>query len=201
MSQRDGQPRADPDELEAIRSDDPDDAVLVRRAREDASQFAVLYRRHLPRVYRFLLARLGDEQQAQDATAQTFLAAFEGLAGYRGQGAFIAWLLTIARNKAADLCREQRAVVALDAAAALPSPEPSPERVVAARLALEDVMRVMRALAPERAEAVALRLFAGLSLAETAAVMGKNEPAVKMLVHRGVRDLRERLAGGSEADA
>ena len=180
---------------------DTSDAELVLRARQDQSEFAVLYRRYLPRVYRFLLARLGDVQQAQDTTAQTFLAALEGLPNYRGQGPFIAWLLSIARHKAADLCRERRASVSLEAVADLPPTIPSPERVVVARLELEDVVRVRRVLAPERAEALALRLFAGLNLAEAAAVMDKNEAAVKMLVHRAVRDLRDRLAYRSDADA
>lgn len=81
-----------------------DDAELVRAARQDRAAFAALYWRHVPRVYRFLQARLGDAQLAQDATAQIFLAALEGLDGSRGQGPFITWLLTSARHKAAGLC-------------------------------------------------------------------------------------------------
>jgi DNA-directed RNA polymerase specialized sigma24 family protein len=52
----------------------------------------------------------------------------------------------------------------------------------------------LKLISPERAEALVLCLFGGLSLAETAQVVGKSEAAVKMLVHRGICDLQDRLA-------
>jgi RNA polymerase sigma-70 factor, ECF subfamily len=177
-----------------------DDDALARAAEHDPAAFAELYRRHLNRVYRFALARLGDVHQAQDLTAQTFLAALEGIAGYRGQGAFAAWLLTIARHKLADHFRRSRATLSLEAAIQVVAPGPPPEQLVVARLQLEQVARMLPALAPERAEALALRLFSGLSVAEVAQVMGKGEAAVKMLVHRAVHDLRERLAFSGEME-
>ena len=176
------------------------DDELVERALRDRAAFGELYRRYLPRVYRYALARTGDVEQAQDVTAQTFLAALEGLASYRRTGTLLAWLLTIARHKAADLARGRRALAPLEQAARLASPEPSPERIVAARLELEQVLRALRTLAPERAEALALRVFSALTTAETAAVLGKSEAAVKMLVHRAVHDLQARLAFRIEAE-
>lgn len=179
------------------------DEELVRRAQEhldDPAAFAALYRRHLPRVYRYLLARLGDPHLAQDATAQTFLAALEGIGSYRGSGEFRAWLLMIARNKAMDSFRARRATVPLEAVIEMPSSAPSPEQVVTTRLQLADVLRAMRTLSPDRAEALALRIFGGMSVAEVGAVMEKQDAAVKMLVYRALRDLRERLGVGSEAE-
>jgi RNA polymerase sigma-70 factor (ECF subfamily) len=177
------------------------DDELVERALHDRAAFAELYRRYLPRVYRYALVQMGgDTQQAQDVTAQTFLVALERLATYRRTGTFIAWLLSIARHKAADLHRARQAGVPLEEAAAVASPEPSPERIVAARLELAQVVRTLHTLAPERAEALTLRLFAELTTAEIASVMGKSEAAVKMLVHRAISDLRERLGFRIEAE-
>jgi RNA polymerase sigma-70 factor (ECF subfamily) len=176
------------------------DDDLVERALRDRAAFGELYRRYLPRVYRYALARTGDAEQAQDITAQTFLAALEGLGSYRRTGTFLAWLLTIARHKVVDHARRQRAVEPLEQAAELASREPSPDQIVAARLELEQVLRVLRGLAPDRAEAFALRMFGELTAAEVAVVLGKSEAAVKMLVHRAVRDLRERLAFRIEAE-
>ena len=179
------------------------DEELVQRAQEypaDPTAFAELYRRHLPRVYRYLLARLGDQHVAQDVTAQTFLAALEGIGNYRGSGEFRAWLLMIAHNKAADVFRTRRATVPLEAVVEMPSSSPSPEQVVTTRLQLEEVLRAMRTLSPERAEALALRIFGGMSIAEVGAAMEKQETAVKMLVYRAVRDLRERLGFRIEAE-
>jgi RNA polymerase sigma-70 factor (ECF subfamily) len=172
----------------------PDDRTLARDARTDRDAFAQLYRRHADRVYRYLLVRLADEHVAQDVTAQTFLAALERLATYRGEGEFISWLLAIARNKAADALRSRSSTLSLEAADALASPQPSPDQVVEARLRLDAVARALRSIAPERAEALALRVVGGLSAAEAGVVMGKSEAAVKMLVSRAIHDLRERLA-------
>lgn len=186
---------------EAAATDRVEDDELARQARQDPSAFAELYRRHLPRVYRYLLARLGDVHQAQDVTAQTFLSALENIATYRSQGNFPAWLLGIAHNKAVDLYRGRRITVPLEEAAQVESLDPSPEQLAAARLQMEQVVRALRALAPDRAEALALRIFSGLSVAEVGVVMGRSEAAVRMLVHRAIRDLRERLAFRSEAES
>ena len=177
------------------------DDELVRRAQQgDRAAFAVLYRRHLPRVYRYLLARMGDEQLAQDVTAQCFLAALENLPHFRGHGAFAAWLLGIARHKATDAFRSRRVMLPLESAAHVESSAPAPERIIASRLALEEVVRALGGLAPDRAEALTLRLFGQLEVSEVSAVMGKSEAAVKMLVHRAIQDLRARLGRGSEAE-
>lgn len=60
----------------------------VRRAQEDPSAFADLYRQHVKQVYRYVLARVSNVGDAQDLTSQTFLTALESLPNYRGQGAF-----------------------------------------------------------------------------------------------------------------
>src|SRR5262249_49671135 len=177
------------------------DDERVERALRDRAAFAELYRRHLSRIYRYALAQTsGDAQQAQDVTAQTFLAALEKLDTYRRTGTFISWLLTIARHKATDLYRSLREVAPLEEAAEVASQEPSPERVVAARLDLAQVLATLQALAPDRAEALALRIFGELTIAEIAVVMSKSEAAVKMLVHRAMGDLRARLGHRIEAE-
>lgn len=175
-------------------SPSPDDRTLAQDARTNRDAFAQLYRRHADRVYRYLLVRLGDQHLAQDVAAQTFLAALERLATYRGEGEFISWLLAIARNKATDALRSRQTTLPLEAAASIPSPQPAPEQIVATRLQLDEVARALRSIAPERAEALALRVVGGLSAAEAGVVMGKSEAAVKMLVSRAIHDLRERLA-------
>ena len=62
------------------------------------------------------------------------------------------------------------------------------------RLEMRRVTHALRLLSPERAEALVLVLFGGLSMAEAAQTLGKSEAAVKMLIHRGLSELKERLA-------
>lgn len=177
-----------------------DDNALARAAQHNPDAFAELYRRHLNRVYRYLLARLGDVHQAQDLTAQTFLSALENIASYHGNGKFVSWLMTIARNKVADQFRARHVTLPLEVLVQVAAPGPSPYQLTAARLRLEQLARIIPTLSHDRAEALTLRLFGGLSAGEAAEVMGKSETAVKMLVHRAICDIQERLAYSNEAE-
>ena len=170
-----------------------DDRLLVEQAQRDLAAFSALYQRYVRQVYRYLLFRVGNAEDAQDLTSQTFLAAMQGLGTYRGQRPFPAWLLGIARHKAADHFRRRRPDVELESADAVPDGHETLDEVVDRRLELDQVARKLRTLSPNRAEALSLRLFAGLEVAEIAAIMDKNEAAVRMLVFRGLRDLQEQL--------
>jgi RNA polymerase sigma-70 factor (ECF subfamily) len=181
----DGQPRF---------GDGTDDETLAQQASRDPDAFSLLYRRHLPRVYHYLLARVGNVQDAQDLTAQTFMAVVEGLPAYRSQNQFIGWLMSIARHKLADHFRQRRDHIEIESVPPLHLNTPPPDDVVERRLQLEAVAAALHTLTPDRAEALTLYLFAGLSAAETGQIMRKSEDAVRMLVHRALRVLRERLA-------
>ena len=170
------------------------DLELSRRAANDPQAFIELYHRYLTPVYRYHLARTGHVQEAEDLTAQTFLTAFESLRSFRGQGSFAAWLFGIASHKLADYYRSSRVELPLEDAEDLHSPLPLPEEAAHQRLQMARVSRVLKLISPDRAEALVLCLFGGLSLAEAARAVGKSEAAVKMLVHRGLCDLQERLA-------
>jgi RNA polymerase sigma-70 factor, ECF subfamily len=164
------------------------DDALARRAVKDSTAFTELYRRHLQRVYAYHYARTGNQADAQDLTSQTFVAALESLAHYRGDGSFAGWLLTIARNKLADHYRLSKPVDELDDAH--PASELPIEEIAFNRLQLDQIAQALKNISAERAEALSLRIFASLSTAETARVMGKTEAAVKMLVHRALSDLK-----------
>jgi RNA polymerase sigma-70 factor, ECF subfamily len=169
------------------------DTELARQAPSDPQAFTELYRRHLNAIYRYHLARTGHVQEAEDLTAQTFLTAFESIRGFRAQGSFSSWLFGIASHKLADHYRRSRDEMPLEMAEELHSPTPLPEEQAFQQLELARVAMVLQLISPERAEALVLCLFGGLSMAEAALAVGKSEAAVKMLVHRGLCDLQERL--------
>jgi RNA polymerase sigma-70 factor (ECF subfamily) len=175
-----------------------DDVTLARRARADPHAFAELYRRYMEPIYRFHLIRTSNVQDAQDLTSQTFLAALESIESYRGQGSFAGWLFGIASHKVADHYRRRHVSASLEAIEEMTDPEPYPEEVAATRLQLTQVARALATLAPDQAEALTLRLSGGLSALEVGRIMGRSEAAVKMLVHRGLRNLQDRLAPGTE---
>src|SRR5215203_3002258 len=90
--------------------DDPvaEDHVLVAAARQDRAAFANLYRKYTVPVYRYFYGQLGNLPDAEDLTATTFGKAFAGLAGYRGEGQFAAWLFGIAHHTLLDFRRAHR---------------------------------------------------------------------------------------------
>ena len=171
-----------------------DDLTLVRHAQRDLRAFSALYERYATQVYRYLLFRVGNADDAQDLTSQTFLAAMESLPKYRGQSQFIGWLLGIARHKTADQFRRRKPEVEIEDAEMLADNEEHPDELIGRQLEVEQVMRKLKVLAPDRAEALSLRLFAELDVREIATIMKRDEAAVRMLVWRGLKDLQAQLA-------
>lgn len=176
-----------------------DDRSLVQAARADLRAFNDLYERHVTRVYRYLLVRVGSVADAEDLTSQTFLVAMENLDKYRGERPFLAWLFGIARHKVADKYRRQKPELLLETAGDLVDPQEAPDTIVGQKLQIEAVAQKLQTLSPDRAEAISLRLFGGLDIPEIARLMRRREPAVRMLLHRGLQDLQTRLDPNQEA--
>lgn len=174
------------------------DERLAAHSPGDPAAFAELYHRHFPRVYRYHLARTGNVQDAQDLTTQTFLAALEGIGGYRSTGSFGAWLLGIARNKTAMHYRSLRPQADLETAERVADPAPPPEAAAGQRLELARVSRALRRLTAEQSAAITLCIYADLSAAEAGQVMQKSEAAVKMLLLRGLKELRAYLSAAPQ---
>ena len=170
-----------------------DDLTLVRHAQRDLRAFSTLYERYATQVYRYLLFRVGNVDDAQDLTSQTFLAAMESLPKFRGQSQFIAWLLGIARHKTVDQFRRRKPEVEIETAEDISDSKDSPDDLIGRQLQIEQVMRKLNTLAPDRAEALTLRLFAELEVREIAQIMERDEAAVRMLVWRGLKDLQAQL--------
>lgn len=168
-----------------------DEAELLAACRANPAEFRTLYERYLPRVYRYLFYRVGERAMAEDLTSQTFLAALEGLAGYRHRGHFAAWLFGIARHKLADHYRRPQGArlsgeLAADQAGLL-------DQVVAMDN-LQNLAVVVNGLPEEEQELLRLRYAAELSLAEIAALQGRSLGAVKMSLYRLLARLAAQMA-------
>jgi RNA polymerase sigma-70 factor (ECF subfamily) len=175
---------------------DPDDTELVRRAREgDRKALDALVGRHQGVVYRFLLGFLKDEDQAADATQDTFLKALGRLEGFRGESSFRTWLLAVARNEALGIIRShsRRREDALFGAEQVEDGEMAPDEK---SVRDEEIRRIRAALdrLPEKQRlSVGLRLFDGMSFREVAEVIGSTEGAARVNYHYGIGRLREWL--------
>ena len=172
----------------------PDDETLVACATNDQAAFAELYHRHFTKVYRYHVAHTGNVHDAQDLTAETFMAALENLKTYRGKSSFCAWLFGIARRKVAMRFRSRKPEISLEDVIGFADPSPGPELAAGQRLQLDQIFKYFCELTPERAEALILCIFSDLTAAEAGQVIGKSEAAIKMLVFRGLKDLREKCS-------
>ena len=179
---------------------DADEIDLARLALTDIEAFAELYRRHLTRVYRYHAAHVGNAKDAEDLTSQTFIAALEGIDSFRGTGSFAAWILGIASRKRLMYYRSRKPQLPLEDAIHYPSPDLPADKAAAKRLQLDSVSRALRQISPDRAEALTLTYFGGLSHAEAGRVLHRSEAAVKMLISRGLQDLRERTSLALEVE-
>jgi RNA polymerase sigma-70 factor (ECF subfamily) len=174
------------------------DADLVTRAQSgDMQALGALYDQHHEALFRYLWARVGDRQLAEDLTGEVFLRMLGALPRYRASAApFRAWLYQIARNLLVDHYRKTkgRDVVALQQAEQIGDGRGDLGAVVEQRLTLERIHRALAHLDEAQREVVTLRFLSGLSLQQTAAVVEKTEAAVKALQHRGLAALRQELA-------
>lgn len=177
-----------------------DDARLAQQARTEPEAFAELYHRHLASVFRYHLAHTGNINDAEDLTSQTFMAALEGIDSYRATGPYIAWLMGIASRKRLRYFRGNRPEVPLDAALHIPTPSLPTDKAAFQRLQLDQILGALKHISQDRAEALILCFFSELSFAEAGLVLGKSEAAVKMLISRGLQDLRTRTSLALEVD-
>jgi RNA polymerase sigma-70 factor (ECF subfamily) len=169
------------------------DRELVRKARQDRDAFLVLYERYVDRVYGYLLVRTNKDQDAQDLTSETFLAALDSLDRRQPVTRFSAWLMGIAYHKLVDYYRSRPSALPLDEFDHLLNPHPSPEKYFTRQSDIDEIYEALSCLTEDRADAISLRFFGELSVAETARAMDRSRAAVKMLVMRGLRELRGHL--------
>ncbi|MEY9847669.1 ECF subfamily RNA polymerase sigma factor, BldN family [Streptacidiphilus sp. MAP5-3] len=171
--------------------------ALVERAQDgDGEAFGQLYDHYSDTVYRYIYYRVGGRATAEDLTSETFLRALRRIGTFTWQGRdFGAWLVTIARNLVADHFKSSRFRLEVTTGEMLDSNqvEPSPEDSVLESLSNAALLEAVRRLNPQQQECVTLRFLQGLSVAETARIMGKNEGAIKTLQYRAVRTLARLL--------
>ena len=168
---------------------------LVEAAcRGEESAIEALYRTHYDAIFRYVLLRLGSRSTAEDVTSQVFLGMVRGLGRYCDEGKpFVAWLYGIAQKQIAFFLRGQSrapGAVDLDAVVELAADSAGPLATAEQRELRGAVAQALAKVPDGQREVLMLRYILSLSVAETAAVVGRTEGAVKQLQLRGLGTLK-----------
>jgi len=173
-----------------------DERKLILEAKGgEAEAFGRLYDHYLPAIYRFILLKVGQREEAEDLTHQVFLKAWQNVSGFSETGLpFSSWLYRIARNLVIDRYRKTRPVISID------------EEFVSEKLIFRpdvasiddkrDIARIMASIQElkdiER-DVVIMRFVEDLSIKEVSETINKSEGAVKLIQHRALRKIKESL--------
>jgi RNA polymerase sigma-70 factor, ECF subfamily len=170
-------------------------AVLTAAAGGDGDAFGVLWYDLQPRLLRYF--KLIAPGAAEDLAAETWVAIIRGIGRFQGdEAAFRAWAFTIARHKARDWRRRaaRKPVQELPATSLAEPPAPDdPAATVLEHASTRAALALIATLPAGQAEAIVLRVVAGLEVKQVAEIMDKRPNTVRVLTHRGLRRLAERL--------
>lgn len=170
--------------------------LIVLAKRRDAAALGALYRLHRDAVRHYIMKRArADVQLVEDLTAEVFLRLVESIDQFTDRNKSIrSWLFTIARNLLIDHWRTNRDRHHVDIDEALLSTEANQIKIVQRTARARHIRTALSRLTQAQRDVIRLRFGRGLSVAETAAVVQKQEGAVKALQRRALAALRRTVS-------
>lgn len=178
-----------------------DEQIVERALTGDAEAFGEIVRRWERRIFALAFGMLGREEDARDATQETFLAAFRNLRGFRGEAKVSSWLHRIAVNQC--ITRQRRSKVRnegaledeeLRHASRFAAPlERSPAWVAEGRESSEAVRRAVNSLPLELRQVVVMKEFEELTFREISDALDLPLSTVKSRLYTALRQLQMRL--------
>ena len=172
-------------------------AVLAAAQEGSEDAFSVLWRDANPALLRYL--RVVAPDAAEDVAAETWVQVVRGLGRFTGdESAWRAWLFTTARRRLLDQARLRKRHPAepLDEISAADVPRtPDAEQIAMDNLATESAIALLSQLPVQQAEAIMLRVVAGLDTEVVAEMLGRSPGAIRVAAHRGLKKLQSLLSG------
>jgi RNA polymerase sigma-70 factor (ECF subfamily) len=173
-----------------------DEQVLIRDAQEGSHDaFRELVLRHMKRAYDVAYSIVGDHDDADDIAQESFVKVHRSLSTFRGESEFASWLFRIVKNGALNRLKqrkrkEQREVHLAIADDQLVSLNEGAANAEDSRVHVE---RALHELPTLQRAVVMLRHINGLSTRQVSKILECSEGTVKTHLHRGLKNMRERL--------
>lgn len=166
------------------------DAILVDRvAAGDARAFEILFKRYAPKLYRFIFFRIRDEALIDDFINDIFFQVWQRIQDGKKIDSFQAYLYTMARNTIIDHYRTRKQDFDLSHATSLED-DTDLESHVVLKNDIESILRLVDQLSENYKEILILRYVEDLTITEIAELIGKTTGAVKVQIHRAVKQLK-----------
>ncbi|CDX21835.1 RNA polymerase sigma factor [Mesorhizobium plurifarium] len=181
------------------------DMALVRRAlARDPDAFRAIIKTHNQRLYRIARGVVRNDAEAEDVLQETYMRAFSSLGAFRGEASLSTWLSRIAINEALGRLRKRKRIVAMPGNTEAQiirfplnqndvNPGDDPERTMAQRQILGLVERATDSLPDVYRTVFVARVIEGLSIEETADLLGVKPETVKTRLHRARALVRKAL--------
>lgn len=169
-----------------------DHELMMQVRNGDLEALSILFERHSKRLYNFFLRSLGDPPASEDLVQDVFLRILNYRTSYQSNGSFIPWMFGIARNARIDYYRKNNR-----------SPEyredmnphggnsPDPESLAAQQGDLAMLQRALHRMDPDKREVLILSRLQDLRYAEISKILNISVSAVKVRVHRALKELRK----------
>lgn len=165
---------------------------IIRKVQNgDAEAFARVYDSYIDKVYKFIYYKVNTIESAEDLTSQVFTKVLEYILEGKQIDSIQALIYRVARNQVVDYYRQSKREVPIELAGR--EVATSFEEDIKDKEGLEAIGTALRKLKGEAKEAMILRYLDDYSVKEVARILGKSEGAVRVMIHRAKKDLREKL--------
>ena len=157
--------------------------------------FSKIYDQYLDKIYRFIFLKVNSQEIAQDLTSETFLRAWQAFKNQKKIGNPSAFLYKIARNLVTDYYREKGRVQFVSAEfTPIIDPRQNLEEKALANLDFETIRLALQNLKEDYQNVIIWHYLDGLPISEVAQLLGRTEEATRVLLHRALNSLREKIS-------
>ena len=179
---------------------------MLRVRDGEVEKLGVLYERHRTPLFNFFVRLTGNTQAGEDLVHDVFLRMLKYRHTFESGNRFTTWMYQVARNAHFDFWRKRQHEVSLDPQEtdereALLSPDPTPDVRLRQTQEVTLMQSALAGLPLESREVLVLSRFQNLKYEEIAGILDCGVGAVKMRVHRALKELREKFSqlAGEEA--
>ena len=171
-----------------------EDEAIQRCQDGEREAFRPLVERYQDVVFGTAYHMTGSPALAEELAQEAFLAAWQGMRGFRQGKPFKPWLMRILVNTVLAERRKRSVQTTPIEGAGVAGDADNPAAMVEAQVERQRLQQAINGLTPEHRQVVVLRYYAELTVPEVARASGVNEGTVKSRLHRAHRALRQRLA-------